>query len=78
MTGETVCGPETLSESELRHNIEDVWKRIMDNEMICDWYEERSANLDLVNIPLLSAANWGGQGLHTRGNFEGFVRSKSK
>ena len=27
---------------------------------------------------MLSAANWGGQGLHPRGNFEGFVRAASK
>jgi len=26
----------------------------------------------------LSTANWGGQGLHTRGNFEGFVRAASE
>jgi hypothetical protein len=31
-----------------------------------------------VKVPLLSAANWGGQGLHPRGNFEGFVRAASK
>jgi predicted acyl esterase len=31
-----------------------------------------------VTVPLLSAANWGGQGLHTRGNFEGFVGAASK
>src|SRR5262249_58381314 len=30
-----------------------------------------------VKTPLLSSANWGGQGLHPRGNFEGFVRSAS-
>jgi predicted acyl esterase len=30
-----------------------------------------------VTIPLLSAANWGGQGLHPRGNFEGFTRAAS-
>jgi hypothetical protein len=24
----------------------------MDNEMMCDWYVERSANLDKVDIPL--------------------------
>jgi hypothetical protein len=29
-------------------------------------------------VPLLSAANWGGQGLHTRGNFEGFMGAASK
>ena len=29
-------------------------------------------------MPFLSAANWGGQGLHPRGNFEGFMRAASK
>jgi hypothetical protein len=29
-------------------------------------------------VPFLSAANWGGQGLHPRGNFEAFVRAASK
>ncbi len=28
-------------------------------------------------MPFLSAANWGGQGLHPRGNFEGFMRAAS-
>jgi predicted acyl esterase len=31
-----------------------------------------------VKVPLFSAANWGGQGLHPRGNFEGFFRAASK
>jgi predicted acyl esterase len=31
-----------------------------------------------VTVPLFSAANWGGQGLHTRGNFEGFIGAASK
>jgi predicted acyl esterase len=31
-----------------------------------------------VKTPLLSAANWGGQPLHPRGNFEGFYRAASK
>ena len=29
-------------------------------------------------MPLLSAANWGGQGLHPRGNFEGYLAAGSK
>ena len=78
ITGDTVCGPETLSPEELLKNVSDIWKIVLENEFISDWYKERSAKLDRVDIPLLSAANWGGQGLHTRGNFEGFVRSKSK
>jgi predicted acyl esterase len=31
-----------------------------------------------VKTPLLSSGNWGGQPLHPRGNFEGFVRSAAK
>ena len=30
-----------------------------------------------VTVPFLSAANWGGQGLHLRGNIEGFTRAAS-
>ena len=30
-----------------------------------------------ITAPLLSAANWGGQGLHLRGNIEGFLEAKS-
>ena len=31
-----------------------------------------------IEAPLLSAGNWGGVGLHTRGNFEGWLRAGSK
>ena len=31
-----------------------------------------------MKTPLLSAANWGGQPLHPRGNFEGFMRAAAK
>ena len=30
-----------------------------------------------ITVPLLSAANWGGAGLHPRGNFEGYARAAS-
>src|SRR5207237_6349622 len=33
--------------------------------------------LDEVRTPFLTAANWGGQGLHPRGNLEGFTRAAS-
>src|ERR671925_79766 len=38
----------------------------------------RSPVWSKVKTPFLSAANWGGQPLHPRGNFEGFVRAASK
>jgi predicted acyl esterase len=78
VTGEPVCGPETLSEDELIENRENMWGELLSRELDGPYYRERSADLSKVTVPLLTAANWGGQGLHTRGNFEGFVRSKSE
>src|SRR5438132_1290222 len=43
-----------------------------------DYRRERSPLWDKITVPFRSAANWGGQGLHLRGNFEGFVRAASK
>ncbi len=77
-TGELVCGPATLSDEELARNREDMWQSFLSRELIDDYYRERTADLSKVTVPLLTAANWGGQGLHTRGNFEGFVRAASK
>ena len=31
-----------------------------------------------IEVPLLSCGNWGGNGLHLRGNIEGFVRAASE
>jgi predicted acyl esterase len=76
-TGELVCGPETLPDEELVRNREDMWHSFLSRELIDDYYVERTADLSKVTVPLLSAANWGGQGLHTRGNFEGFMRAAS-
>ena len=59
-----------LSEDELIENRENMWGELLSREMDGPYYRERSADLAQVNVPLLSAANWGGQGLHTRGNFE--------
>jgi len=78
VTGETVCGPETLSPAELEKNREDMWQAFLSRELWGPYYAERSPDLSKVTVPLLSAANWGGQGLHTRGNFEGFVGAASK
>ncbi len=78
VTGEWACGPETLSEPELKQNREDMWHELVTHEFDGPYYRERSADLSRVNVPLLSAANWGGHGLHARGNFEGFVDAASK
>jgi predicted acyl esterase len=43
-----------------------------------DYHKARSPVWSKITIPFLSAGNWGGQGLHLRGNVEGFVRAASK
>lgn len=78
ITGELVCGPETLSEAELVANRENMWQQISAREMDDEYYRERTPDLSKVKVPLLSAANWGGLGLHSRGNFEGFMRAASR
>jgi predicted acyl esterase len=78
VTGETVCGPETLDESDLAANRENMWQELLSRPLDGPYYRERSADLSKVKVPLLSAANWGGQGLHTRGNFEGYVGAASR
>ena len=77
VTGELACGPETLSEEELINNRENMAAQLLAHEWDGPYYRERSANLARVQVPLLSAANWGGHGLHLRGNLEGFVGAAS-
>ena len=75
---ELVCGPETLPESELIKNRADFGAEIASHPMDDDYHKSRSPKWDKITTPLFSAANWGGQGLHPRGNFEGFVRAAAK
>jgi uncharacterized protein len=74
-TGEHVAGPEDLSDDELRLRRADLGEQIRSRPLDGPWYRERSADWKHVTVPFLSAANWGGQGLHPRGNFEAFTQA---
>jgi uncharacterized protein len=76
--GELVCGPETLSEAALAKNRSDFGREIFNHPLDDAYHRARSPVWSKVKVPFLSAANWGGQPLHPRGNFEGFVRAASK
>ena len=78
VTGDLVCGDETLSDKELAANRCDFGDEILVHPLDDDYHKARSPQWDKVTVPFLSAANWGGQGLHPRGNFEGFVRAASR
>ncbi len=78
VTGEPVAGPETLSEEELAKNRADSPGRAKRERFDNKDYVPRRPDFSKIQAPLLSAANWGGMGLHTRGNFEGWVAAGSK
>jgi predicted acyl esterase len=78
VTGELVAGPETLPEAELAANRADVAGEALARRLIDDYYRARTPGFAEIDVPFLSAANWGGQGLHPRGNFEGYLAAGSR
>ena len=78
VTGDLVAGPQTLTAEELGANRSDFGEECLRHALDDAYWTSRMPDWSKVTVPLLSAANWGGQGLHPRGNFEGFVRAASK
>jgi predicted acyl esterase len=79
MNGDWVSGPITLSEEELGANRRDFYDDCVNNPLDSSpYWQSRMPDWSKVKVPLFSSANWGGQGLHPRGNFEGFVRAAAE
>jgi uncharacterized protein len=78
VTGEPVAGPDTLPESELAKRRADSPGEAKRRKLIDDYYKSRTADFAQIEAPLLSAGNWGGMGLHPRGNFEGYLAAGSR
>jgi uncharacterized protein len=78
VTGELVAGPQTLSGAELANNRADIPGQAKRRRLLDDYHAAPTAQFENIEAPLLSAANWGGMGLHPRGNFEGWLRAGSK
>tara|TARA_B100000315_G_scaffold257770_1_gene307652 strand:+ start:5752 stop:7491 length:1740 start_codon:yes stop_codon:yes gene_type:complete len=78
VTGAPACGDVTMTEDELAAGRCAFGDQIYEHPLDDDYHKARSPIWDKVTTPLLSAANWGGQGLHPRGNFEGYVRAASE
>ncbi len=77
-SGMLVSGPETLTDAELAENRVDFVGQVLAHPLDDEFHRRRSPDWSKITVPLLSAANWGGQGLHPRGNFEGFTQSASR
>jgi len=43
-----------------------------------EWWRGRQAVWENIDVPLYSAGNWSGMGLHLRGNTEGYLRAASE
>jgi uncharacterized protein len=73
-----VCGDENLSDAQLAANRCSFGDDILAHPLDDGYHRERSAQWDRITVPFLSAGNWGGQGLHLRGNTEAFMRAASQ
>jgi predicted acyl esterase len=76
--GRSVAGDITLSDEELAQRRASSDISIQNREMLDEDYLSRIPDLSKIKAPVLSAGNWGGVGLHPRGNFEGFLRAGSE
>src|SRR5665647_1860527 len=77
-TGESVAGPVTLSEEELARNRINPYETLKQHPLYDEWHRGNIPDLSKVEVPFLSCANWGGQGIHPRGNFNAFIEGASK
>lgn len=76
-TGERSTGP-ALSEEMLAGNREDHPANHLRHKLDDEWHRSRTPHLGNVKVPVLSAGNWGGPGVHLRGNIAGFVEAASR
>ncbi|MGH2938431.1 MAG: CocE/NonD family hydrolase [Solirubrobacterales bacterium] len=76
-TGVQITGDVDLDEDELRANRGDIETEVRTHEFDDKYYRDRSTDLSRVKVPVLSAGNWGGQALHNRGNFRGYLHAAS-
>jgi uncharacterized protein len=75
INGEWCSGPETLPNEVLAANHADLGRNYVEHTLIDDYWRERMPDVSKIKVPLLSAGNWGGVGLHPRGNIEGFLQA---
>jgi predicted acyl esterase len=78
VTGELVAGPETLPEDVLARNRVDPGVEALKRPLDEAYYRDRSPDYAKIKTPFLSSGNWGGMGLHPRGNFEGYMHAASE
>lgn len=76
-SGLQASGDVDLTDEQLADNRRDLAAEILEHVLADEWYEKRTAKVDRIEVPLLSAANWGGLGNHQRGNFTAWADAGS-
>lgn len=74
---ESAAGPSSLDEATLKENRSDPLGKVLSLPLDNEHYKKKSPDWSKVIVPFLSAASWGGFGLHPRGNFEAFTQAAS-
>lgn len=74
---ERTTGP-ALSQAILAGNRAEYPTELLRHPRDDEWHRERSPDLSRIDVPVLSAGNWGGPGVHLRGNIEGYLRCGSR
>jgi uncharacterized protein len=76
-TGILVSGDADLTDDELAANRGDLMTELREHPFLDAYWTDRTSDLTTITTPLLSSGNWGGQGLHLRGNIEGYLQAGS-
>jgi predicted acyl esterase len=76
-TGQPPTGP-ALSEAMLEGNRADYVGEFMRHPLCDEWFRQHTPDPSRIRVPVLSAGNWGGPGLHLRGNIEAFLTVASE
>ena len=77
-SGLLATGDQGLDDDELASNRRDLVAELAEHRFDDSYHIEHSGRPEEIEVPLLSAANWGGLGLHSRGNFNGFLQAGSR
>lgn len=71
-------GDQNLSDDELEANRVDLPGELARRRFDDTWHQDRSAHVEDIEVPLLSCANWGGLGMHQRGNILAWMNAGSR
>jgi uncharacterized protein len=66
------------STSYSRTRVEDVLVMADRHPLFDSYWAERAPDLSAIRVPVYAVADWGDQGVHTRGTIEGFKRASSE